>query len=81
MMRVTVQGSKALVVAVEFDPNQVVRRLQGKILARPTKTSICIGVNKHIEDRFGSVVNHSCVPTARVTSESLVTNRSSISGK
>ena len=59
MMRVTVQGSRALVVAVDFGPNQVVRTLQGKILSWPTRTSICIGVDKHIEDRFGSVVNHS----------------------
>ena len=80
MIRVTVQGSKALVVAVDFGPNQVVRTLQGKILANPTRTSICIGPNKHIEDRFGSVVNHSCIPSARVVAESVVTNRTLFPG-
>ena len=80
MMRVTVQGSKALVVAVDFGPNQVVRALQGKILARPTRTSICIGQDKHVEDRFGSVVNHSCVPSARMVAESVVTNRTLFPG-
>ena len=80
MMRVTVNGSKAMVVAVDFGPNQVIRALQGKILYRPTRTSICIGTNKHIEDRFGSVINHSCVPSARVVTESVVTNKTLFPG-
>jgi hypothetical protein len=80
MMRVMVNGSKALVVAVDFGPNQVVRVLQGKILYKPTRTSICISTNKHIEDRFGSVINHSCVPSARVAEESVVTNKTLFPG-
>ena len=74
MLRVLVQGTKALVVTSDIGPNVILRPLQGKILPNPTRTSICISANRHIEDHLGCVVNHSCNPTARVYDGGLWTN-------
>lgn len=40
--------------------------MNGEIVTHPTRTSIQIGKNKHIEDDIGIYVNHHCHPTAKV---------------
>lgn len=40
--------------------------MHGPILKQPTRTSVQIGPEAHIEDELGGCVNHSCHPTAKV---------------
>jgi hypothetical protein len=73
MLRVSVQGFKAVVVMAEFGPNQVLRRIQGRSSKEPSRSSICVGAI-HVLDRFGSYMNHSCNPSARVDDGYIKTN-------
>jgi len=41
-------------------------KMKGEILDKPTRTSVQIGKNKHIEDIIASRVNHSCTPNTKV---------------
>jgi SET domain-containing protein len=47
----------------------VLFKMQGTVVAHPTRTSVQVGANKHIEDLIGSHVNHSCSPSAKVNPE------------
>ncbi len=40
--------------------------MQGKILNYPTRTSVQIDENRHIEDPIAGCMNHACKPNARV---------------
>ena len=67
-------GFKSLVYANEdsIEPNRVVYKLKGKILSQPTRTSIQIGKNLHIEDPWGQYINHSCDPNVQVVNNKLI---------
>lgn len=45
--------------------NKIVFELKGEIINYPTKTSIQIGPNEHIEDELGQFINHHCYPNTR----------------
>ena len=72
MLRVVVNNSKALVAAVPYPSGALIRRLIGREIDTPTRTSIQVGEGKHIEDDFGSFVNHSCDPSAIIEDGCLV---------
>jgi SET domain-containing protein len=44
--------------------------MTGEVLDHPTRTSVQIGLNQHIEDEIAGHMNHSCIPTARVDRQS-----------
>lgn len=76
MLRVIVdeRGFKDLVYS---GPNPVeagnmVYTLSGPILESPTRTSIQIAPNKHMEDSLGQFINHSCHPSVQVRGDQLV---------
>ncbi|RDI46029.1 SET domain-containing protein [Aquicella lusitana] len=52
--------------AADIKKGEILRELTGEMLDHPTRTSIQIGKNKHIEDEMGGLINHSCQPTARI---------------
>ena len=72
MLRVIVNNSRALVAAVPFPPGALIRQLVGQENDTPTRTSIQVGNGRHIEDDFGSFVNHSCDPSAIIENGCLV---------
>jgi len=37
----------------------------------PTRTSIQVGIQQHIEDEVGQYVNHNCIPSCEVTSQGI----------
>lgn len=41
-------------------------KLKGPIIENPTRTSVQIGKNKHIEDKLAGFMNHNCHPSAKV---------------
>ena len=54
------------------EADSVVYHLHGYILSSPTRTSIQIGPDQHIEDRLGIYINHSCHPTVKVVGNKLI---------
>ncbi len=57
---------KVATTKVPIPEGQLVRVMKGVKLKYPTQTSIRVGHQKHIEDRIGRWINHSCYPTLRV---------------
>lgn len=49
-----------------FQKGETVLRLQGPLLAQPTRESIQIGPDLHVVDPTGSFINHSNTPSAMV---------------
>ena len=60
---------------ITIPANHVVYTLMGPISSSPTRTSIQIGKNKHVEDVLGQYVNHSCNPTTKVVNSQLIALR------
>lgn len=75
MLRVVVNNSRALVAVVPFKPGTVIRKLIGQEIDAPTRTSIQVKKDKHIEDEFGGFVNHSCNPSAMVKDGTLIATK------
>ena len=44
----------------------IIHVLEGNIVSKPTRTSIEIGKNKHIEDNYGKYMNHSFTPNCKI---------------
>ena len=53
----------------------VVHTLSGKLLLKPTKISIHVGSNMHIEDAYGQFINHSFTPNVVVSQNKLIALR------
>ena len=49
-----------------YKMNEVVRKLSGPISSYPTRTSIQIGDQQHVEDCYGAYSNHSFTPTTKI---------------
>ena len=52
--------------------NTVIYNLTGDILKYPSKTSIQINDNQHIEDELGKFINHSCNPTVKISGTKII---------
>ena len=63
---------KSLRSTKEYTLGETVLNLEGEILSSPTKTSIEIGINKHIEDKFGKYMNHSFEPNTVIRECSVI---------
>ncbi len=56
----------------KFNPGDIVLELTGTILKWPTRTSIQISENEHIESYLGRFVNHNCNPNCKVENKCLI---------
>jgi len=63
---------KSLYSTIAYKKNQVILKLSGKILDKPTRTSIEIGKDKHIEDELGQYMNHSFQPTCKIENDCVI---------
>lgn len=55
-----------------IDHGTIIYTLSGNISTTPTRTSIQIGPNQHIEDELGQYVNHSCNPSVEIVGHNLI---------
>ena len=53
-------------------PGDSVYVLSGELLKEPTRISIQIGPDEHIEDEWGQYVNHSCDPSVKIVNNQLI---------
>ena len=51
---------------------KIIYVLTGNIIKEPTRTSIQIAENNHIEDSFGRYINHNCDPNIKVIGINLI---------
>ena len=65
---INTHAGRQVISKFSIEKGEIVRTLKGNILPHPTRTSIQIGTGKHIEDKFGRFINHSCSPTVAVCS-------------
>ena len=49
-----------------YNSGDLIRRLEGPIVNKPTRTSIEISEGSHIEDKYGIYMNHSFNPSCKI---------------
>lgn len=52
-----------------FKEGDTLFRMNGEFSRVPTRTSVQIGEQLHIEDELAGFINHSCVPNARINKQ------------
>lgn len=66
-------GSKLVWTGTKnFNIGDIVLKLEGKIFDEPTRTSIQINENQHIDCYLGRFVNHSSTPNCKVENRCLI---------
>jgi len=69
----TKNGFKDLIyIGDDISDNVVFYVLLGPVLKSPTRTSIQIDKDKHVEDRWGQFINHNCNPNTKIKNGKLV---------
>lgn len=64
-----------LFASTDILSGEVIFKLEGEIIDKPTRTSLQIGVNEHIEDKRIAFTNHCCTPTAFAYDGYLISKR------
>jgi hypothetical protein len=65
-VRRNANGFNCLVAARCFEAGECVLQLDGPVTSAPTRTSIELATDRHIEDELGQFVNHSFDPSTFV---------------
>ncbi|OGT62509.1 MAG: hypothetical protein A3E85_00670 [Gammaproteobacteria bacterium RIFCSPHIGHO2_12_FULL_45_12] len=53
-------------ITADLKKGKIVFKMKGKMVNTPSRTSVQIGMNKHIEDNIAGHINHSCTPNVAV---------------
>lgn len=62
-------GYKGVYTRRDIGEGSIVADLvDGKLIQKPTRTSIQVGQGFHVEDEIGSCINHSCQPSCEIRS-------------
>lgn len=80
MLRSLVWNKKALISTKTFYLGDTIWHLQGKIFTKPSKNTIEISPNHHVEDVNGTFMNHSCLPNTIVHNGKVIATRTITSG-
>ena len=70
---ICIDNFKSLYSTKEYNKNEIIYKLTGEILSEPTRTSIEINENQHIEDEYGQFMNHAFDPTCKIENGCIVT--------
>ena len=65
-IRLIKQGMRGLFANRTFDKGEIILLLKGNYFNKPTRTSIQIGRDKHVENYEGGLINHHCNPSANI---------------
>lgn len=60
-----IEGNGVFVVH-DFKKGSLLFSMHGPIIPYPTRTSVQVGKNKHVEDPLAGHLNHHCKPNARI---------------
>jgi SET domain-containing protein len=56
------ENFKGLFADKNYQKNDVIHKLEGQVYEKPSRTTIEIDINKHIDDEYGIYMNHSFNP-------------------
>lgn len=62
-------GMRGIITTTYINEDSVVYELEGEYILDPTRTSIQIDSEGHIEDEFGKYINHNCTPNVKVVKD------------
>ena len=65
-------GMKGVYASINFKKGESIFTLTGPISDEQTRTSIKVGENLHIEDKFGAFINHNCDPTVKIQGRKVI---------
>lgn len=64
-----------LVASKIYYQNDIIRVLKGEEYDKPSRTTIEVDTNKHIDDEFGIYINHSFTPSTRIEKGCVVADK------
>jgi|AP95_1055475.scaffolds.fasta_scaffold131273_1 hypothetical protein len=64
-----IENTKGVITTIDVDKDSVVYEFKGTYILEPTRTSIQVDSNNHVEDELGQYVNHNCNPNIKVVKE------------
>ena len=67
VVKINKQKQKGLFADKDFKKGEVIFSLEGEILKEPTKYTIQLSREKHIDDALGQYLNHSCDPNTYIS--------------
>jgi hypothetical protein len=76
-----IDGFSGLFASQHYKANEIIHTLSGEVLKYPTRTSIEINTNTHIEDKYGQMMNHSFEPSCCIQDGCIVTLNDIVSGE
>lgn len=59
-------NGKGVFATRDINKSTILFKMHGEIISKPTRTSVQIGNDLHIEDELAGLLNHSCQPSAKV---------------
>tara|TARA_Y100000034_G_C6851291_1_gene386243 strand:+ start:385 stop:759 length:375 start_codon:yes stop_codon:yes gene_type:complete len=68
-------GQSGVFAKESFSPGDTILYLNGEVTGSPSRTSIQIGEGKHIEDKIGAFINHSCYPSCKIEGPRVVADK------
>tara|TARA_B110000858_G_C17585412_1_gene373165 strand:+ start:370 stop:702 length:333 start_codon:yes stop_codon:yes gene_type:complete len=61
-MKIIGDNNKGLFSDKKYKKNNIIHKLTGSVYDKPSRTTIEIGTNAHIDDEYGIYMNHSFSP-------------------
>ena len=80
MLRSLIWNKKALISTKTFYLGDTIWYLQGKKFTKPSKNTIEIAPNHHVEDINGTFMNHSCLPNTTIFNGQVIAIRTITKG-
>jgi SET domain-containing protein len=65
-IRLIKKGMRGLFANRTFNKGEIILLLKGNYFNKPTRTSIQVGNNKHVENYEGGLINHHCNPNTNI---------------
>ena len=69
-----------LIVSKEFTKGTVIHTLKGEMYDKPSRTTIEVGKDQHVDDPFGIYINHSFTPSCVIINDTVVADKDMKSG-
>lgn len=68
----TIPNAKGLFATKMYQTGEIIHQLNGFIYSYPTRETIYIGDNKHIDDKYGRYINHSFYPNIMIDQNQII---------
>jgi len=69
-----------LIVSKEYTKGTVIHTLKGEMYTEPSRTTIEVGKDQHVDDPYGIYINHSFTPSCLIINDTVVAGNDMKSG-